>query len=214
MALNKLLSIMIDQQYINKYAECMEEIKKRTEVIRAFLDGRCNALYKQTSAESICLQVRKILELIALASLVANKEEYAKNRANFSKDWHAKKILQSIEEINPKFYPSPSTQILDEVTGKLLEAKPIKSGFLTRKDFENIYDRCGGLLHAQNPFSASKDIDNFLKMVPAWLEKIKVLLNHHHAQLVQEDLQFWVVMQSKTDGKVQVSLFQKVGENA
>jgi hypothetical protein len=205
---------MIDQQYINKYAECMEEIKKRTKVIRAFLDGRCNALYKQTTAESVCLQVRKILELIALASLVANKEEYAKSRANFAKDWHAKRILQSIEEINPKFYPSPSNQVLDEITGKVLEAKPIKSGFLTRKDFENIYDRCGGLLHAQNPFAATKDIDNFLNIVPTWLEKIKILLNHHHTQLVQEDLQFWVVMQSKTDGRVQVTLFQRVGDNA
>ncbi|MCV6622267.1 MAG: hypothetical protein OIF51_11030, partial [Cellvibrionaceae bacterium] len=156
---------MIDQQYLNKYAECMEEIKKRTEVIRAFLDGRCSALYKQTTAESICLQVRKILELIALASLVANKEEYAKSRAKFAKDWHAKRILQSIEQINPNFYPTPSTQVLDNVTGKVVEVKPIKTGFLTRKDFENIYDRCGGLLHAQNPFSASKDIDNFLKIV-------------------------------------------------
>ncbi|MBO2697570.1 hypothetical protein [Shewanella algae] len=205
---------MIDQQYIHKYAECMEEIKKRTEVIRAFLDGRCNALYKQTTVESICLQVRKILELIALASLAANKEEYAKNRANFAKDWHAKRILQSIEEINPNFYPSPSTQVLDEATGKVLEVKPIKSGFLTRKDFENIYDRCGGLLHAKNPFAASKDIDNFLNVVPTWVEKIKTLLNHHHAQLVQEDLQFWVVMESNTDGRVQVSLFQRVSENA
>ncbi|MBC3877610.1 hypothetical protein H8K38_07310 [Undibacterium sp. FT79W] len=205
---------MIDQQYIEKYAECMEEIKKRSEVIRAFLDGRCNALYKQTTAESICLQVRKILELIALASLVANKEEYAKNRANFAKDWHAKRILQSIEEINPKFYPSPSTQILEEATGKVMEIKPIKSGFLTRRDFENIYDRCGGLLHAQNPFAASKDIDDFLKVVPAWFEKIKNLLNHHQAQLVQENLQFWVVMQSKTDGKVQVSLFQRVDDHS
>lgn len=191
----------------------MEEIKRRTEVIRAFLEGRCNTLYKQTTAESICLQVRKILELIALASLVANKDEYAKNRANFAKDWHAKRILQSIEEINPSFYPSPSTQVIDKVTGKVLEVKAVKSGFLTRKDFENIYDRCGGLLHAQNPFAASKDIDNLMKVVPSWMEKIKTLLNHHQAQLVQEDLQFWVVMQSKMDGKVQVSLFQRVSEN-
>lgn len=191
----------------------MEEIKKRTEVIYAFLDGRCNALYKQTTAESICLQVRKILELIALASLVANKEEYAKNRANFAKDWHAKRILKSIEEVNPNFYPSPSSQVLDKVTGKVLEVKTIKKGFLTRNNFENIYDRCGGLLHAQNPFASSKDIDNFLKIVPSWLEKIKILLNHHQVQLVQEDLQLWVVMHAKKDGKVHVHLFQRVDEN-
>lgn len=188
----------------------MEEIKKRTEVIHAFLNGKCNALYIRTTAESICLQVRKILELIALASLVANKDEYAKNRANFAKDWNAKKILQSIEEINPNFYPSPSKQILDNLTGKVLSIEKIKSGFLTRPDFENIYDRCGGLLHARNPFSASKDFDNFMSIAPSWMEKIKILLSHHQMQLVQEDLQFWVVMQSNTDGRTQVTLFQQV----
>lgn len=203
---------MINQQYLDKYAECMEEIKKRTEVIHAFLSGKCNALYSQTTAESICLQIRKILELIALASLVANKDEYAKNRANFAKDWHAKKILQSIEEINPNFYPSPSKQILDALTGSVISIEKIKSGFLTRTDFENIYDRCGGLLHAQNPFSAAKDIDNFMRIAPAWMEKIKILLSHHQMQLVQEDLQLWVVMQSKTDGRTQVTLFQRIDE--
>ena len=199
---------MIDQT-LEKYANCMEEIKKRTEVIRAFLNGECNALYKQTTAESICLQVRKILELIALASLVANKDEYAKSRANFAKDWHAKRILNSIEEINPNFYPCPTKQILDSSSEKVIKVEKIISGFLTRKDFESIYDRCGGLLHAQNPFSQSKNIDSFLKVVPTWMDKILALLNHHHAQLVKEDLQLWVLMQSKTDGKVQVSLFQR-----
>ena len=188
----------------------MEEIKKRTEVIHAFLNGKCNALYIRTTAESICLQVRKILELIAHASLVANKDKYAKNRANFAKDWNAKKILQSIEEINPNFYPSPSKQILDNLTGKVLSIEKIKSGFLTRPYFENIYDRCGGLLHARNPFSASKDFDNFMSIAPSWMEKIKILLSHRQMQLVQEDLQFWVVMQSNTDGRTQVTLFQQV----
>lgn len=192
----------------------MEEIKKRTEVIRGFLDGRCNTLYKQTTAESICLQVRKILELIALASLVANKDEYAKIRRNFHKDWHGKRILKSVEEINADFYPKPTKQVLDSSGEKVIETKEVKFGYLTRRDFENIYDRCGGFLHAQNPFSSPKDIDNFIKVIPTWMEKIMTLLNHHQAQLVQEDLQLWVLMSSKTDGKVQVTLFQRVESNA
>ena len=43
---------------------------------------------------------------IALASLVANREEYAKQRANFSTDWNAKRIVDTLERINPKFYPA------------------------------------------------------------------------------------------------------------
>lgn len=192
----------------------MDEIKKRTEVIRAFLNGECNTLYKQTTAESICLQVRKILELIALASLVANKEAYSMNRANFKKDWHAKRILKSIEGVNQNFYPSPTKQVLDKAGERVVSVKKIKSGFLTRSDFEKIYDRCGGLLHAQNPFAQSKNIDNFIKVVPKWMDKIMTLLNHHQIQLVQEDLQLWVLMKSKTDGKVQVTIFQRLEQDA
>ena len=192
----------------------MEEIKKRTEVIRAFSDGRANALYKQANAESICLQIRKILELIALSSLVANKDAYAKNRKKFATDWHAKRILADIAVINPDFYPIPSQQVLDANTGKVIKTKKIDSGYLTKQEFENIYDRCGGLLHATNPFSKQKDIENFLKIVPTWMERIMKLLNHHQIQLTQEDLQLWVIMQAKIDGKVHVSLFQRIEANA
>ena len=55
----------------SKYADCMEEIKKRTEVVNGFFTGKCHAMYVQTTAESVSLQIRKILELIALASLAA-----------------------------------------------------------------------------------------------------------------------------------------------
>jgi len=205
---------MINEEYLNKYAECMEEIKKRMKVVRAFTDGSANAIYKQTTAESTCLQIRKILELIALSSLVANKEAYAKSRKKFATDWHAKRILSDINTINPDFYPVPTRQILDSSGKKVIEVKKIESGFLTKNGFEKIYDRCGGLLHASNPFSKSKDIDNFLKLVPKWMDKIKNLLNHHQVQLIQSDLQLWVLMQAEKDGKVHVTLFQRLEENA
>lgn len=205
---------MVDQQLLSKYASCMEEIKRRTEVIQAFLSGKANAVYRQTNAESICLQFRKILELIALSSLVANKEEYSKNRQKFATDWHAKRILSDIEKVNPKFYPEPTRQILDKDTGKVIKVEKIADGFLTRDEFEDLYDSCGVILHADNPFRATKDIDSFLKATPKYMKKIIKLLNHHQIQLSEDDLQFWVLMKSNTDGKVQVSLFQRVKDDA
>ncbi len=192
----------------------MEEIKRRTEVIRAFLTGRANAVYKQANAESICLQLRKILELIALSSLVANKDEYSKNRKKFTTDWHAKRILADIERVNPQFYPEPTRQIIDTDTGKVKKVEKVIDGFLTRKEFEDIYDSCGAILHADNPFGETKDIDNFLKAVPKYIDRIIQLLNHHQIQLTEDGLQFWVLMNSKTDGRVQVTLFQRVEDDA
>ena len=186
----------------------------RTEVVRSFAEGGSTTLYKQTTAESMCLQIRKILELIALSSLVANKEEYSKIRQKFHKDYNAKLILSDIERINPEFYPVPCRQVLDEVKGKPIQNIALQSGFLTREEFTNIYERCGGLLHADNPFSKRRDIDNFIRVVPQWMEKIRVLLNLHEVQLTSEDFKLFVLMRAVSDDKVHVTLHQRVERHA
>lgn len=56
--------------------------------------------------ELIFLQLRKSLELIAFASLAANKDAYAAVFPTFAEDWKAKRILEKIEKINPYFYPA------------------------------------------------------------------------------------------------------------
>ena len=203
---------MPTSQY-SKYADCMEEIKRRVEVIGAFLTGKCHAIYVQTTAESVALQIRQVLELIALASLVANKSEYAKLRKNFHKDWNARRILETLEEANPRFYPKPNRQVVDGETGKVVSLEDIKSGFLTRRDYTTLYDTCSGILHADNPFSTRKDSNAFLGSAPAWMEKIRCLLNHHTIQLVNDDKQLWVLMEAKSDGKVHVAEFERVREN-
>ena len=196
-----------------KYANCMEEIKKRTEVVHGFLQREWHAKYLQTTVESICLQIRKILELIAVASLVANKAEYEKQRKNFHRDWNVRRILETLDKVNPHFYPSPSQQVISPETGKVEEVKPITSGYLSRADYEELYDACSEILHAENPFSSGQqEIQSFLAKTPAWMEKIRVLLNHHQVQLIDERVQLWVLMQAKSDGKVHVWEFERVDE--
>lgn len=192
---------------LEKYSSCMEEIKLRTEVIRAFLDGRANALYEHTTMECICLQVRKILELIALSSLVANVEEYSKKKESFAKHSHAEFIINEIRSINPNFYPVPTIKRRDEKNPKLSHQEPVTSGFLTEKELVNIYSRCGGLLHANNPFAGPKDIKNFIRVVPGWMDKIVKLLNHHIVHFIDEESIFICIMNSEGSGKVQVTHF-------
>jgi hypothetical protein len=63
---------------IDLYCNLMDEVKKRTAVVQGFLNGQINAFYPAATIESAALQLRKILELIALGSLVAHKEEYTR----------------------------------------------------------------------------------------------------------------------------------------
>ena len=53
----------------------------------------------------------------------------------------------------------------------------------------------------------------FMKSVPAWLEKIRRLLNHHTIQLADDDFQIWALMRDKENGQVRVWRFERVAES-
>ena len=193
-----------------RYATCMEEAKRRIDVIEHFLSGNAHAVYLQTTVDTICLQLRSVLEVIALASLVANRAAYSEHRNNFRKDWHAKRILQDLENVNPAFYPRPTKQVVDPVDGRVTETLEVRDGYLTRSDFGVLYDRLGGLLHAESPFSAARDYQSVLGELPGWVDRVRGLLNHHLIQLVDSDHQLWVLMESSHDGRPHVFLFERL----
>jgi hypothetical protein len=202
----------MESEDISKYCDCMEEIKRRTHAVHAILSKQYTTPCKATNIEFICLQIRKILELVALASLVANKDEYARHHKKFAEHWRAKAILDSIEKINPRFYPVPGKQVRDPKTGKVTHLDLVKEGFLAQSEFSDVYNSCSEAIHAVNPFGDAVDYRNLEKQIPLWMTKLKTLLNHHQIQLLNEKQMLWVLMQAKTDGKVHAWIFEKVDD--
>lgn len=167
----------------SRYADCMEEIKRRVAVVTGFLEGPRTTGHPITDVEFICLQFRKILELIAMSSLCANRNEYERVRTSFSKDWRVAKILKVIRGINPNYYPKPSVQRCDE-TGRVVEVVPVQGGYLTEAEFLKVHGKCGDYLHGWNPYSKRPDLNAARASFKEWLAKIISLLNQHQAQLV------------------------------
>ncbi len=192
---------------IDLYCNLMEEVKKRTAVAQGFLDGQINALYPATTIESAALQLRKILELIALGSLVAHKEEYTKVNQNFASHWHAARILRDIEKINPNFYPRP----IKEIPSKHLEIKSdlvdITEGFLTKEDFISTYSALGEILHAKNPFTSQTDYGRFKDFIRETISKVIALLNSHQIQLYKRPGFLLVHMKENRDDRVHAYIF-------
>ena len=62
------------QARLTQYRERMDEVVRRMDVVEAFIRGDRNALYLLTTVESIYLQLRNSLEVIATASLTMNQE--------------------------------------------------------------------------------------------------------------------------------------------
>jgi len=190
----------------------MEEIKLRTTAAASMLRKEVTTSFQATNIEFICLQIRKILELIALASITANKEEYAKQYENFFKHWKAKVILESVEKVNPRFYPSPLQQIGDQRL-TFREVQPVSEGFLTKADFASAYDACSQALHASNPYGEAIDYAFLEKEIPGWIQKIKTLLNHHMVQLIDKKQSLWVIMHAEHDGRVHGFIFKKISNS-
>lgn len=192
------------------YCDCMEEIKKRMLAITDMLTKKCTTRFPATNIEFMCLQMRKILELIALASIAINKEEYARQDEKFATRWNAKRILEDIEKINPYFYPIPTKQIIDEKTGKVVQTEKIESGYLTKDEFPDVYNKCSEVIHSSNPYGTQTDYRELEKLIPEWKTKIMHLLNHHEIQLIDRDYHLKVMMKSKNDGRVHAFTFQRV----
>lgn len=198
---------------IQRYTRCMEEIKRRYVVIGRFLYEGATTGFPMTDTELICLQFRKILELIALSSLCAHRAHYERVIRKFHKEWNARDILTEIERINPHFYPVPTLQVPDPSTGKVTEWKDVEEGFLTQDEFIRCHGECGNLLHAENPYSRNQiNLEDWKAKFRDWYAKIMRLLNHHQVQLVETDQLLVTVMKDERDGKVYAYEFVRVSE--
>jgi len=173
----------------------MEEVKLRMSVIDFFLLGKGHAIYEPPTLESATLQLRKILELVAFGSLVANKEAYTSVYTRVSKTWNAGDLLRELEEINRDFYPVPIVQVPSTAPGVAMHhQKRDPVDYLTKSEFQEVYGRCGVMAHAANPFGKGIDYAYFKQCLPNWRSKIVNLLNAHEIHLFDTSSMYVVLM--------------------
>jgi hypothetical protein len=177
---------------IQKYSEVMKEIKLRIEVIHRFLSGKLGAHYVPTTVETVGLQFRKTFELVAFASLAANREEYSNAYSDFAKHWEAAKLVRGLRHVNPNFYPKPVVETPTTDPRALHQLKNRQNDYLTEDELVEAHGRCGGLMHAANPFGNAIEYEYFQQRFPDWLTRTMNLLNNHQVHMLG-DLGFYLV---------------------
>lgn len=187
---------------LNLYLGLMNEVKKRTTAISHILNKQKTTSYQATNIEFMCLQIRKILELISLGSLVANKHEFEKEQIKYQKYWHAERILNDIERLNPDYYPRPIIEKQSDIPNVKNELIDKKDGFLTKTEFIKVYEKCGKIMHADNPFGSKVDFDYYEKQITKWLDEIIGLLNSHIIKLKGDDNFYLIHMKEERDDSV------------
>ncbi len=173
------------------YAECMVQIRQRIDLACSLVASvRLKKRESFDSTELIFVQFRKSLELIALASLTAHKDQYSAVHANFGMHWKAKAMLNSVEALNPAFYPVGLAAPVRQPNGTRhfeLAAGPT----LTKDEFVVLYEASSEILHARNPFSPKDPTIHITYSVDDWVARIRNLLTWHSISLINGDV--WVV---------------------
>jgi len=195
---------------IHKYIALMDQIKKRTNVVDQIMQGKTHSVYKATTTETLYLQYRKIIELIAMGSLVANKDEFSKTHKKFGKYWNAEKIIKDIENINPNFYPVPISQVTsNDPTIKSRFEKIPEANYLGKKDFIKLYKLCGVILHSENPYGRKINFEEYAKTAKSWQYKIRNLLNAHQIRLIN-DSNLYIIQMGAPDKSPTYTSFQMI----
>ena len=162
----------------------MAEVKARSRLAKEVGEGRIPVFPLPARVEFVYLQFRKIVELIAMGSLLANSKAFSQMQANIQRYWNAKELLKDIHDINPDFYPRPIIQKPSQRQGVKMEWLDRPDDYLTKDRFITLYDKCGSILHARNPFAPEQDYAKLEAASPNWYLWIVNLLNAHTIRLV------------------------------
>lgn len=169
------------KKQIALYLEQMQEIKHRIAYIKSNLAEGIGRI----EIESLALQIRKIIELIAFSQISIHMSNYRNRRSfvgkSYESDWNARSIFNNVKSLDQDSYPiplDPEFKIMPDSTKHFEKLE--KSSYLSEKQLLKLYERCGGLLHADNPWKPTGNkYNNFVKDLPHKLEQIKGLLNYH-----------------------------------
>lgn len=177
------------------YKACMEKVRERLGIVQAIAARQLTTGSGVLDTELTCVQLRKVLELIAYSSLAANREKYAEANPGFEFDGRAKKILERVRKVNPAFFPVPMALPVRQPDGaKHCEA--IADGFLTEDEFVTLFDGTSEILHMQNPFSSKIFSLPTTYDVGGWVSRIQRLLACHRVHLVNGELILAVIPSS------------------
>jgi hypothetical protein len=193
------------------YADLMEEIKRRVEVLRRVGDGTC-PMPPMAAFEFGYLQLRKICEVFALACLTAHGDIPGVRTRLLQKTYDADQIIKQLAKLHPQFYPVPSEQRLDPVTKQPIQVAPVTSGFLTKDELLSLYGECGNYLHRgtiRQLLTKWEPTPDF-KKIAAWIAKFVTLLNHHQIQTSDPGTQLWVLMHDKDSGRVHWAIMKQL----
>ena len=193
---------------IGQYCDLMEEVKSKVESINQLMELPGIAI--RTRVESICLQLRMLLELIVFSSLVSNKDVWGRSQKELQSSQDISKKLKELKRLHPNFYPRP-VDLRVSASGE--QPGDRREGFLSEDKLIEVYGQLGNILHAENPMGKETDYRYFIDAVPMWIEQVKNLLECHKVYLYHRPEECHLIkMFGDVDGELMCIRFKLTAE--
>lgn len=193
------------QPVMAEYIEIMEEVKDRLKAINTVL--RDAELFEPRIAREVCyLQLRMIVELIALSCVVAHDKLTTVELKKLRKEYSAEVILKRMERRHEHFFPR-AVRLEKSEGGQGHIAYGLKAGF-TAAEMGKLWVRTGQVLHigSQNKLRSRKPVDPELADVRAYVERLIDLLSFHAVVTYDESHAMICEMTSGESGKVHMAI--------
>ena len=190
---------------VEQYCELMERTKEDLNGAIEIMES--TSIRLETRIKTAAVQTRKILEDVAYASLVSNKDAGGKTQEELEELRYPKDIFRDLGKVNPDFFPTP-VETRNPSKGKPFAVKT--KGVLNKEKLLQIYRELNPLAHSTNPLNEPVDLQYFEKKIPVWLEEIVNTLDTHQVMLPHHPDHFYIVkMRGDRDGSVQCTPFTK-----
>ena len=190
---------------VKQYCDLMERTKE--DLTGAIEIMESTSIGVETRVKTVAVQARKILEDIAYAALVSNKDAWNKPQEDLKDLRSPRDIFRDIEKVHQNFFPRP-VEIGEPSKGKPFMTKT--KGVLTREKLLQIYRELNPLAHSRNPLDEPIDLEYYETKLPVWLEEIVNTLSTHQVMLLHHPDHFYIVkMKGDRDGSVQCTPFIK-----
>ena len=192
---------------ISQYRDLMEQTKKDLNSAIELMETTSVDL--ETRVRAVGVQTRRILENIAFAALVSNKDASGKSSEEMRKLWSPREIFKDIEKVHPEFFPKP-VKISSPNSGRDYPLALRTEGVLNREKLLQAYRELNALAHSRNPLDEPIDYKYFVEKIPVWLDEIVNTLETHQVMLYHHADHFYIVkMEGDKDKSVQCTPFTK-----
>jgi hypothetical protein len=198
------------QRAVNTYADLMAEIRERTLAAQEIFSDRVD-LGARTRLEFAYLQIRMILETLALGCLVAHGDLQEVKSAQLQKAYQADFIVKRLERLHTDFFPVPHVSETDD--GAFLGGRKVhhfleaEGPRLTKADVIRMYAKAGSKLHRGSLKALAKsraDPQLDVEEISNFLEKLIALLGSHHIMTRDRLVVFLCNIPNKSAGDVAV----------